>query len=148
MTNIRHFALGLLVLTTFAHAELPSPTPIPKDGSCPSGYSSQGNFCTPSSGARFAIAKQGSCPSGYGSQGNYCVADSNARYAIPKGSGNCPSGYGSQGNYCVSGNQGAIHKILSAPVAINAQFSPFSQSTKKPRCDLPRTYRNHQITFL
>ena len=94
--------VAALMLATAVHAELPAPTPIPKDGSCPSGYSSQGNFCVPGSGARFAIAKHGSCPSGYGSQGNYCVADSHARYAMLKGSGSCPSGYGSQGNYCVS----------------------------------------------
>ncbi len=93
--------LGVFIFMNSAHGELPHPTPIPKDGSCPSSYSSQGNFCVPSSAAKFAIAKIGSCPSGYGSQGNYCVADSSARFAMLKGSGSCPSGFGSQGNYCV-----------------------------------------------
>jgi len=94
--------LGASFLFGSAHAELPHPTPIPNNGSCPSSYGSQGDFCVPRSGARFAIAKIASCPSGYGSQGNYCVADSTARFAMPKGSSSCPSGYGSQGNYCVS----------------------------------------------
>ena len=100
------FATWMFLVTGFllgsARAELPQPTQIHKDGSCPSGYSSQGDFCVPSSGARFAIAKIGSCPSGYGGQGNYCVADSTARFAMPKGSSSCPSGYGSQGSYCMS----------------------------------------------
>ena len=103
MKIVRIFTILITFNSSFAFAELPPPSPIQKDGSCPSGYGSQGNFCVPSSGARFAIIKSGSCPSGYGSQGNYCVADSsNARLAIFKGSGSCPSGYGSQGNYCVS----------------------------------------------
>lgn len=88
--------------SSLARADLPRATPLPKNGTCPSGYSSQTSFCVPGSGARFTIEKQGSCPSGYGSQGNYCVADSSARFAMLKGSGSCPSGYGSQGNYCVS----------------------------------------------
>ena len=102
MNLMRQIILGMLFLIGSAHADLPSPTPIPKDGSCPSGYGGQGNFCVPSSGAKFAIAKSGSCPSGYGSQGSYCVADSSAKLAMLKGSGSCPSGYGAQGNYCVS----------------------------------------------
>lgn len=97
-----HITFCMLLLCSHAHADLPAPTPIQKEGSCPSNYSSQGNFCVPSSGAKFAIMKLTSCPSGYGSQGSYCVADWSARYAIPKGSGSCPSGYGIQGNYCVS----------------------------------------------
>ena len=101
MKNVS-FLVSLLLLSVAVHAETPKPTPIPKDGSCPSGYSSEGKFCVPSSGARFAISKNGSCPSRYGSQGNYCVADSNARFAMMKGIGSCPSGYASEGNYCVS----------------------------------------------
>ena len=102
MKNFQIFTILVFFNSSFAFAELPHPSPIRKDGSCPSGYGSQSDFCVPSSGARFAIIKSGSCPSGYGSQGNYCVADSNARFAMLKGSGSCPSGYGSQGNYCVS----------------------------------------------
>lgn len=97
------FQIGYMALfvSMSAYSQLPAPTPLPKVGSCPSGYSSQGNFCVPGTSAQFAIAKDGSCPSGYGSQGSYCVASAGARFAIPKGSGSCPSGYGSQSNYCV-----------------------------------------------
>lgn len=98
--------IALALLSTLwlcvAHAALPEPTPLPKKGSCPSSYSSQGNFCVPSSGAKFAIVRLGSCPSGYGSEGNYCVASWSARLAIPKQGGSCPSSYSSEGNYCVS----------------------------------------------
>jgi hypothetical protein len=53
-------------------------------------------------GAKPAIAKNGTCPSGWMQQGNYCVAnDSNPKTVIPR-SGTCPSGYMQQGNYCVS----------------------------------------------
>lgn len=80
----------------------PPAAPILKEGSCPSGYYSSGNYCVPNSSARFALPKLGSCPSGYYSSGNYCVASSDSsRLAIPK-SGSCPSGYYSSGNYCVS----------------------------------------------
>ena len=75
--------------------------PLLKNGSCPSGYSSSGNYCTPNSSAKFAIAKVGSCPSGYSSSGNYCLAGSNAKHAIQK-VGSCPSGYSSSGDYCLS----------------------------------------------
>jgi hypothetical protein len=55
----------------------------------------------PGPNAKAAIAKNGTCPSGYSAQGNYCVANSNnAEIVIPK-NGICPSGYSTQGNYCV-----------------------------------------------
>lgn len=80
----------------------PPAHPLLKEGPCPSGYSSSGNYCAPSSRARFAIAKQGACPSGYSASGNYCVASSDqSKTAIPK-SGACPSGYSSSGSYCLS----------------------------------------------
>jgi hypothetical protein len=75
--------------------------PISKNGSCPSGYSSQGNMCVPNANAKPAIPKNGSCPSGWSSQGNYCVANgANPKNVIRK-NGPGPSGYSSQGNYCV-----------------------------------------------
>jgi len=95
--------IGLISCASIAYAA-PSPQPLPQVGSCPFGYGSDSHYCTPSSGARFAILKvrsNGSCPSGYGSQGAYCVADSaSTKTAIPR-SGSCPSGYGSDGDYCV-----------------------------------------------
>ena len=75
--------------------------PIPKDGTCPSGYSAQGNMCVPNANARPAIPKDGTCPSGWSAQGKYCVANTaNPKNVIPK-NGPCPSGYSAQGNYCV-----------------------------------------------
>ena len=97
--------IGASLFVTFAHAELPSPAPISRDGSCPSNYSMQGNYCVPSNGARFTIFRHGSCPSNYTSSGAYCVADSGARLAIPNPDRrSCPSGYTSSGYYCVSPN--------------------------------------------
>ncbi|MEX3690360.1 hypothetical protein AB3X91_17420 [Paraburkholderia sp. BR14263] len=50
--------------------------PIPKNGSCPSGYHSDGNMSVPNANAKPVIPKNGSCPSGWHSDGNYCVANS------------------------------------------------------------------------
>ena len=75
--------------------------PLVKNGSCPSGYSSSGNYCAPGSSAMFAVEKRGSCPSGYSSSGNYCLASKNAKLAVQK-VGSCPSGYSSSGDYCLS----------------------------------------------
>ena len=83
-----------------ARAE-PAAAPVPKVGSCPSGYSTSGNYCTPGSSARFALPKVGACPSGYSTSGDYCLAGSNARLALPK-AGSCPSGYSTSGDYCLS----------------------------------------------
>ena len=74
--------------------------PILKNGSCPSGYNSSGNYCAPGSHAHPAIEKNGSCPSGYNSSGAYCLMGSSGHPAIHK-SGSCPSGYSSSGNYCI-----------------------------------------------
>lgn len=85
-----------------ADAAVPQPTAIPKNGSCPSNYGSDGKYCVPSGTAKFAIPRVGSCPSNYSSDGNYCVASGMAKFAIVKTSGSCPSNYSSDGNYCVS----------------------------------------------
>jgi hypothetical protein len=90
-----------LAFSLQALASTLQPSPLPKQGSCPSGYSSSGNFCSPMPNANFALPKQGSCPSGYSSSGNYCLAMPNAKHALPK-SGSCPSGYSSSGDYCLS----------------------------------------------
>lgn len=78
------------------------PQPLLKQGSCPSGYAQSGDYCAPSSGARYALLKIGSCPSGYSQSGNYCLAGSSAKLAVPK-QGSCPSGYSQSGDYCLSG---------------------------------------------
>lgn len=86
-----------------ALADSPAAQALARDGSCPSGYSSSGNYCVPGSGARFALARNGgSCPSGYFSSGNYCVASSaTSKHAMPR-SGSCPSGYFASSDFCVS----------------------------------------------
>ena len=91
--------LFILQVMHLAQADI-TPVTVPKDGSCPSGYSASGNYCNPSSSASYAILKDGSCPSGYSASGNYCLAQSNAKYAIPK-NGSCPSGFSASGNYCL-----------------------------------------------
>ena len=97
------FALGVTTAMTYIAARAAPPAqPVERDGACPSGYHSSGNYCVPNRGARFAIVRDGSCPSGYYSSGNYCVASSErTRLAIAR-RGSCPSGYYSSGNYCVS----------------------------------------------
>lgn len=103
LKTIRLIIFGMFLVCNVAYAEMPPPTPIPKVGSCPFGYSNQGNFCIPSSGAKFAIIKNGSCPFGYSTNYNYCLAEWNARYAMPKGdNASCPFGYSNNYNYCVS----------------------------------------------
>lgn len=87
----------------FAATAFATPTaqPLPKKGSCPSGYSQSNDYCNPGSGARYAVLKEGSCASGYSQSGNYCLAGSDARLAVPK-RGSCPSGYSQSGDYCLS----------------------------------------------
>ena len=93
---------GLLVIGASEVSADPSPQPVPRSGSCPSGYFSSGEYCVPGSGARFALQRHGSCPSGYFSSGDYCVASSSSsKLAIPR-RGSCPSGYFSSGDYCVA----------------------------------------------
>ena len=100
---MRHvlITMSAAIICSMALAAPPA-QPVVKDGACPSGYSSSGNYCTPGSRARFALAKQGTCPSGYSASGNYCVASSDqSKTTIPK-SGACPSGYSASSNYCLS----------------------------------------------
>ena len=66
MTIIQKAFVGSLSLTILlhAHAQLPEPKPIPRDGSCPSDYVTEGKFCAPGAGAQMAIPKH--CPSSNG----------------------------------------------------------------------------------
>lgn len=94
--------LSAVALGFPAFATTPAPQPVPRSGSCPSGYYASGEYCVPGSSARFAIARSGSCPSGYYGSGNYCVASSSqSKLAIPR-RGACPSGYYASGDYCVA----------------------------------------------
>ena len=63
-------ALLLPILPT-ADAEV-----IPKVGSCPSGYHTEGKYCVSNrDNASAAVIKQGSCPGGYHTDGKYCVSN-------------------------------------------------------------------------
>ena len=103
MTNMQKAFVGSLSLSFLlhAHAQLPEPKPILRDGSCPSDYVTKGKFCTPGAGAQLVIPKHGACPRDYASEGNYCVANQNAKDAFLKNKAICKSGYVGQGNYCV-----------------------------------------------
>lgn len=95
---------GVLAASAWAAPEstLPRPTPLPKNGICPTNYSSSADFCVPGNGARFAIPRVGICPTGYGSNGNYCLANGpSSRHAMPTTS-HCPYGYSRQGDYCLA----------------------------------------------
>ncbi|WP_211354119.1 hypothetical protein [Thiohalocapsa marina] len=89
----------LMPLGAFAQLGL-QPLPLVKLGTCPSGYSTSGEYCVPGKQARFALEKRGTCPSGYFTSGAYCVAGSQGRVAIPK-VGSCPPGWSTSGNYCL-----------------------------------------------
>ena len=91
-------SMAFMLLPLHGHAQ----QPLNKVGSCPSGYHTSGNYCTPSSAStKPAIAKVGACPSGYHTSGNYCLASSaSAKPAVVK-SGSCPSGYHTSGAYCL-----------------------------------------------
>jgi len=53
-------------------------------------------------GSSPALPKDGACPSGYHTEGNYCIGNrNNPPAALPK-DGACPSGYHTEGGYCVS----------------------------------------------
>lgn len=73
---------------------------IARNGSCPSGYNTNGHYCVATNSHLHAIERNGSCPSGYNTSGNYCVRKGEGKQAIHR-NGSCPSGYNTSGNYCV-----------------------------------------------
>jgi len=53
----------------------PRPVPIPKVGTCPTGYVASFSTCNPTPGAKLAVLKSGSfCPTGYYTSWKYCVS--------------------------------------------------------------------------
>jgi hypothetical protein len=96
-------SIGLILLgsLSLSRAFALEAVPVRKVGSCPSGYSTSGNYCSPGKTAHFAVEKTGSCPSGYSSSGDYCLAGATSKFAIPK-TGSCPSGFSTSGSYCLS----------------------------------------------
>lgn len=98
----RYFLFAALFAMTAVHAQLPPPSPIPKEGACPANYAGEGASCVPGAAAKFVIAKSGDCPAAYEVDGNYCVATAAAKLAIRRAAMSCPSGFESTGNYCLS----------------------------------------------
>jgi hypothetical protein len=97
------FAASACAAVLFAAVSAGAQQPLPKQGACPSGYHTSGNYCTPSSGtARPALPKIGSCPSGYHTSGDYCLGSSAAAKPAVVKRGSCPSGYHTSGDYCLA----------------------------------------------
>lgn len=103
MTNILKFFLVLFSITILNSQSLAVEAyPVPRYGSCPSGYHASSNYCVPNnfnSGA--AVERDGSCPSGYHASGNYCVANNASSGKAIYRNGSCPSGYHASGRYCI-----------------------------------------------
>ena len=74
--------------------------PIIKQGPCPMGYSTSGNYCVPGRNADPAVPKIGPCPAGYYSAGSYCLGSKRSSPAIER-KGPCPPGYSAVGSYCI-----------------------------------------------
>jgi hypothetical protein len=100
---MKYLIFLIVCSSAFSAFAAPPAQLVVKNGSCPSGYYSNANYCVPSNAnSQFAISKIGPCPVGYYSSSNYCLVSSeHSKLAVPK-SGPCPLGYYSSGNYCLS----------------------------------------------
>ncbi|WPL16979.1 hypothetical protein Thiowin_01961 [Thiorhodovibrio winogradskyi] len=107
MSISRVFPSAFLTMVALITASISLPLaqagtePLVKQGACPSGYRTQGDYCVPGSNARATLPKSGSCPAGYYTSGRYCVAGKNAKSAIPKIGSSCPAGWYTSGKYCM-----------------------------------------------
>ena len=73
--------------------------------------------CLPSSGARYAVTKVGTCPTGYSTSGDYCLASSDdTPVAVAKGGG-CPTGFSTSGDYCLASSDSSAHSERTTPPA-------------------------------
>jgi hypothetical protein len=101
--TLRNWLAGLLLvpLGSLAAGTL-TPQPLAKVGTCPSGYTTSGQYCAPGPKARLAVERRGGCPSGYTTSGAYCLAGPQARAAVPKIGSTCPSGWRTSGDYCLA----------------------------------------------
>lgn len=124
-------AMSFLLLSS-AYASCANPPPraqpfvAPSGQGCPSGYSSSGSTCSPSSSSAkyvFIVPSGQGCPSGYSSQGRMCVVSSSTACYAFVGGGSCPSGYSSQGPICISrwSSQKFLHKARTHSSAENLQ---------------------------
>jgi len=100
LRSLTSLTFVLICACSLQATDLPA-QPVLKNGSCPTGYRTSGDYCMPRKDARFAVLKVGSCPTGYRTSGKYCVARKKASFAVPK-SGSCPSGYRTSGAYCIA----------------------------------------------
>ena len=67
-------ALVMLTAPFSATADENDQQPIPKVGTCPTGYRTSGDYCIPlESTDEEVIIKLKSCPSGYRTSGHYCI---------------------------------------------------------------------------
>ena len=79
--GMKAWQTSVLAVTSVALCCLSTPpglaqtaVPIQKEGACPTGYYTSGNYCVPRTNAKYAIFKNGACPSGYYTSGNYCMS--------------------------------------------------------------------------
>ena len=103
-----YVAQSLLLMTVVAGSPAdaaPAPQPLPRSGSCPTGYHASGQYCVPGPSARYAIERNGSCPVGYFSSARYCVASSDKSALAIHRSGPCPGGYFASGKYCLESGE-------------------------------------------